>query len=305
MYNKFDEVSLSLNEHSPNIAVFTESWLDDNTPDSSISIPPYQIVRKDRNSRGGGIVCYVSAQYLFSVLDIEAIHNNYPPCASEILLILFPGEFLLLLCVYHPFWQDNNKNSDCIASLLRLIDYVSTFLVQDQCMLKTIVCGDFNGLRSQFGDFQSVSGLNPIVANPTRGANILDQIFTDIVNFSKPCVLAPIGRSDHSVVLCKPSSSLTNKSAKKRVRIFSKSNKAKFAELMCSYDWLNFVSSFDDVNEAALFFLESIKCLFDVCFPFRIVRVKPNGPPWLSNNLRVLLNERDKAFHKKIPSSTT
>ena len=42
--NKFDEVSMILSVQSPDIAVFTESWLDGETPDSSISVPSYNIV---------------------------------------------------------------------------------------------------------------------------------------------------------------------------------------------------------------------------------------------------------------------
>ena len=121
--NKFDEVSLTLSVHSPDIAVFTESWLDGETPDSSISVPSYNIVRKDRNSRGGGIVSYISDKFSFSVLDILDV-PNFPHCDSEILPIFFSGEFLLVLCVYHPFWRDNQKNSECITALVHIIDCV-------------------------------------------------------------------------------------------------------------------------------------------------------------------------------------
>ena len=43
----------------PDVIVFTKTWLDADIPDSCISLPGYNIVRKDRNKYGGGIIIYV------------------------------------------------------------------------------------------------------------------------------------------------------------------------------------------------------------------------------------------------------
>ena len=54
---KVDEVGFRLQQHRPKLAVFTETWLDADTPDEAVSFLGYSTVRKDRNCRGGGIVC--------------------------------------------------------------------------------------------------------------------------------------------------------------------------------------------------------------------------------------------------------
>jgi hypothetical protein len=111
--NKYDEVSILLREHCPDIAVFTESWLDSGSPDTSLAIPGYAVARRDRNANGGGILCFVNNSFPFSVLDTTLI-PSFPSCESELLSLVFSVAKFLLVCVYHPFWGDTQKNSNCI-----------------------------------------------------------------------------------------------------------------------------------------------------------------------------------------------
>lgn len=298
--NKLDEVTLSLRTHKPDIAVITETWLDNTTPISisiSISIQGYNIARLDRNSRGGGILIYVADNLSFNVLDLHSI-PNISRSESEILPVIIDGS-LLVVCLYHPFWNDSHRDSECISSLIDIIDYTLTNIAFDPSRFKCLICGDFNGLRSHYVDIQHQTGLTPIVTAATRGCNILDQIFTDIPLMSNPVILPPIARSDHCIVLWRQSRFMRNKSVKRRIRIQSKARRAQFNDLICRYDWLALVNSTTNVNEAAQILLESLKSLYDLCFPLRTVRIRPSDPPWVTGNLRHLINQRDRAFQQK------
>lgn len=69
--NKFDEVTVRITDLKPDLAAFTESWLDEETPNASISIPHYNIQRRDRiRGKGGGILCYISDFY--TCVDIDS-----------------------------------------------------------------------------------------------------------------------------------------------------------------------------------------------------------------------------------------
>ena len=48
--------------NSVNVAIITESWLDNNIPSSAVSLgSSFRIFRKDRTtSQGGGVLAYVS-----------------------------------------------------------------------------------------------------------------------------------------------------------------------------------------------------------------------------------------------------
>ena len=64
LINKFHEVNILMNNHSDKVHLFgiSESWLDDNTDNSSIHINNYSIIRKDKDkSKHGhhGIAIYI------------------------------------------------------------------------------------------------------------------------------------------------------------------------------------------------------------------------------------------------------
>ena len=41
------------------LILFTETWLNSSVLDEEVSIPGYTIFRKDRGSKGGGVIVYV------------------------------------------------------------------------------------------------------------------------------------------------------------------------------------------------------------------------------------------------------
>jgi len=57
-----------------------------------------------------------------------------------------------------------------------------------------ILAGDFNSLH---GDITARCALNSIVKQPTRGANILDNIFVSDPSYSTARVVTSTCKSDH------------------------------------------------------------------------------------------------------------
>ena len=296
--NKFDEVSLKILQLQPNIAVFTESWLDSDTPDSSLSICNYTIARRDRNSRGGGIICYVSNSHRFRVIELSEI-PSLSMCSSEILPIIFIGLPLLLICVYHPFWNAPSEDAACIDAIQAIIDHVSVTSIYDPDKLKTVLCGDFNGLHNRYDEISTLIQLPYIVNSPTRGSNVLDQIFTNVPCSSSPStrILPPLGKSDHSLILWSNNIPVKKCHSRKLViRKVSHSGKAKFFSHISAVDWVALLETASDLNSCASLFLESLKRLLDICFPARSVRLRSSDPPWLKPALKILINDRDRAW---------
>ena len=64
--------------------------------------------------------------------------------------------------------------------------------------------GDFNKMKASH--LKRNHDMKQIVDLPTRGNAILDNIYTNVSNFyQRPVIGAPIGLSDHKVVVCIPS----------------------------------------------------------------------------------------------------
>ena len=294
--NKLDEVSFRISSMKPDIAVLTESWLDEQIPDSSVALPSYSVVRKDRNRFGGGILIYISVDFDYQVLDLESI-STIDSCDSEILPVIFPTLKLLVVTVYHPFWNDSTRNEQAIHTICDIIEFVFSLPIFDPLSTKIVVCGDFNDLICQLGDLEMATGLSRIVFDNTRGTRVLDQILTNIKSEIVPSVSAPFGRSDHAVVFWTPQVTNIPIVIKKRVRNFSKRNKFQFNRVISLVNW-NLINYFEDANLAASVFHYILFALFDTCFPFVTVRFRNCDPPWMSVALKVLINKRDRAYCK-------
>ena len=293
--NKLDEVSHRISSEKPDICVFTESWLNDDSPDSAISVDNYSVFRQDRQDRkGGGIVCYIRSVFSCCVVDLQAI----PPlnaCRSELLTLFVKDFSLLLIALYHPFWNDSAAHHEALSCLATAIDHSRVLFGQD---LRIILCGDFNNLRDHFSTISSLTQLSSVVTLPTRGAHCLDQVFVNFAMDTAPSFLPPIGRSDHLVVLWKPTPERRIPARKLKIRKLSQSNLCRFRVAVASVDWLSLVDHTTDLDDATVTFLRCLFYLFDFHVPLRTVRIRSAEPPWMRLSLKVLIDDRDRAYHK-------
>jgi len=96
--------------------------------------------------------------------------------------------------VYHPPSADDKL---MIAHIVNNLDTIT----RSHPHAGIILLGDFNKLR----DAALLSyPLKQVVKSPTRGAAILDKIYTNIHEwYDRPAILAHIGQSDHNAVFMK------------------------------------------------------------------------------------------------------
>ena len=199
--NKMDEVGLLLTRHSPDLAVFTESWLDSTSSDDAVHVQGYCLARRDRiRSLGGGIICYLKEDTTFTSLDEREI-PSLQLCESEFLVLYIQKYHVLIVCLYHAFWNNTAANECAISCITDVLDFG---WINYGPSLRVLLCGDFNDLRHSFFSISKLTLLTPLVNFPTRGSNCLDQIFVNFAFDQKPTLLPPIGLSDHSVILWQP-----------------------------------------------------------------------------------------------------
>lgn len=98
--NKMDEAELLMSRTRPDIAVFVESWLNGETPDSAVSISGYTVLRCDRDSLGGGLLCYVSSDYSANMIDLIPL-SALTACKTEMLTIYIKDLNLIVIAIYH------------------------------------------------------------------------------------------------------------------------------------------------------------------------------------------------------------
>ena len=77
---KIDFIRTECLEHSPTILACTETWLHSLIGDNLLNVPNYNIVRHDRESRGGGVMVYVSMSVKYSFLNLNVVTPNFMEC---------------------------------------------------------------------------------------------------------------------------------------------------------------------------------------------------------------------------------
>ena len=294
--NKIDELQFLLSSSQPDICVFTESWLDTNTPNDSLATPGYSVFRCDRQYRkGGGIMCFIRSHFKCDIIDPSFV-SSLSMCKTEFLILYIRDFHLLLICLYHPFWKDSAAHEKAIECISDVTDFG---FLRFGTHMRVILCGDFNDLREHFDTISSLCRLTPLVDFPTRGTQCLDQIFTNFACDQTPTFLPPLGRSDHVVIVWQPSSYVHAPAVKIKVRKFSRSNSAKFYAAVSSFDWLALIDDITELDEAADIFCKCLMNLFDAFFPQRTVRIRASEPKWMKVSLKVLIDERDRAYCNK------
>ena len=215
--NKLPELHYFLNELKPDILCITETWLNDNIPDSLITGDSnYAVFRRDRPGgtavQGGGVCILTNNDSVSAVsLTLPVKFNTLELCGIDVLLS--GGNSVRIINFYRPPGVSNrNPNDVSLMSLFsECIDYVMPVNAT------VILCGDFNmpsidwtssnlTLHCCTGTCTGLllelylkHGLHQFITTATRDTNTLDLLFTN-----DPCCITdvnvdtPFSSSDHN-----------------------------------------------------------------------------------------------------------
>ena len=279
---------------------FTETWLHEHIPDCNASIHGFKTVRADRSKqhsgklKGGGIAVLVNKRWChpghvtvkekICTKDIELLAVSFRP-------YYLPREFtcVILVAVYIIPGTAPDAACDIINSV------VARLQTQHPNSLVTI-SGDFNNvsLSATLPTFQQY------VSCSTRGNKTLDLFYANIKNAYSSSALPPLGRSDHNLVLLTSSyKPIVQQQPVIRKTIKTWSNEAEDALRGCfeATDWNVLCEPHgDDINALTECVTDYINFCVDTIVPTRTVRCFPNNKPWITSDLKKLLNIKKKAF---------
>nr|CAH7767044.1 unnamed protein product [Callosobruchus chinensis] len=209
-----------------------------------------RVIRKDRQSRGGGVGIYVRSTIKYEILT----------CSSDARL-------------EHIFIK---------FKIGRRSDLNINFLIQDD---KVSQC------------FKSY-GLTQVILEPTRitetSSTILDPIFlSEGANCVEKGTINANMLSDHQMFI------LWYSKAKKIVtfRDYKNFNIDNFNKDLHQVPW-DRILYLRDVESKLRFLTVNINMLFDLHCPIRTVRVTRPKAPWLTSNLKLIFEERNRALSK-------
>ena len=188
---KCDELRILCEVHKPDdVVCITESWLSSDINNTELHISGYQIVRRDRNRHGGGVLMYIR-----EVIRVETNANNQYPNLEIVTVTLRFGSFksCLSLCYRPP--------SSTVEIFNDLTGYLE--LVNLTQFSNYILLGDFNvdmasassswydkmtELANTFCLTQVVSKITHVHHNGT--ATLIDQVFMSNVQLLQKCMFS-------------------------------------------------------------------------------------------------------------------
>jgi len=220
------QLTVDLSSCNVDIAAVTETHLKAKHTDSSVAIPGYILLRRDRLRRkGGGVALYVRATLQASPWSFSADNRIY-----EILWVKAGSLFVGVL--YHP-----PKPSYTIDSLLDYLESTVNEIERDFPAADVVLSGDFNQLPQD--SVVRRTGLTQIVHQPTRGGNVLDQIYESYPIYNTVRVVRSVIKSDHKAVVaysfpnqCVPTKTTTVRTFRK----YSPAQNASFLQYISSLD---------------------------------------------------------------------
>ncbi|XP_072037054.1 uncharacterized protein [Amphiura filiformis] len=291
--NKFDEFELLLDQEHIDVGVVTESWFHKDLPDTMLSIEGYELFTKSRNQkRGGGVAIYVKSNIAASKIQEIAV-----PDELECLWVLLKPKRLprdvsvIAVCgVYIP--RDSPHRDLLDQHLLESMDFLHTKYPE----IGFTIMGDFN--RMNVNNVLKNCNLKQLVTFPTRGEATLDLIMTNISShFKDPIPVSALGKSDHICIIWRPTVLHIAKHCndKRTHRPMKDSQIREFGLWIQGHDWSNVLTaSTTQLKANALY--RSLHDAIDSHFPLATLKVHSNNKPWMTQKIKSLVKDRQKAF---------
>jgi len=201
-----------IEEHQADIVVGCESHLDDTYLTQEIFPSGYGVIRKDRNSSGGGVFLAIRNNLLF--LEEPIFHGDTEMVWVK--LCLDKSKPIYICSFYRP----PNTSVDSITEFRHLL---SEIFCHNSDSPRIIVAGDFNlpdtqweeglghinpspvygyELNALFVETMNDYGFEQLVDLPTRGNHILDLVISTHPDIVSQVEVVP-GISDHKAITFK------------------------------------------------------------------------------------------------------
>ena len=303
MLPKIDSFTQTLEESQADVCICTETWTHSNAQTEEFlgdfsSNTNYDILRRDRGSRGGGVAI------VFNKKRLTASRVSTPPSEYEVLaaIIRRTSQRRKILCIaaYIPPNYDAEKTTGCIEYLANVINllrakYDSPYIV---------LGGDFN-MKPVHNATKEVTGLKLLDSPPTRGNRALDRLATNFNGLlCETARLDPIEnimgvQSDHLPLLMEfdmpkvPSYTYKVYSYVRR----EKDGDSKFCDWARQKDW-SAVHEAVSAEDKAIALTSALEEGMNASYNTVNMKRKSSEPPWMTEALREKIRIRRAVFRK-------
>ncbi|TWW77451.1 hypothetical protein D4764_12G0008410 [Takifugu flavidus] len=304
--NKIDELAALGNQRiyrECSLFILTETWLTATIPDGNVDLRGFTAVRADRDtkvcgkSKGGGLIIYTNNRWCNpGHVSVKAVLccPNLELLAVSMRPYYLPREFshVIALCVYIAPTANG-------ATACEKIHSVAARLQTKHPEALLIISGDFNHVTLD----STLAALHQVIDCPTRNNRTIDLLYTNIKEVYGVIALPPLGKSDHNLVYVQPQyTPLVQRQAASTGSIRRWTPEAEEALKDCFNitDWdVLLVEHEEDIDGMTDRLTDYLNFCVDVVVPTKTVQCYPNNKPWVTQEVKDVLNKKKKAFRNK------
>ena len=277
------------------IITLSETWLTNLISTDSISIPNFHPpTRLDRpNDPHGGVAIYVR-NYLYCkhrpdlhVDGLEAVWVETKLNQKSILIGSFYRPPNSLIHYWDLIGESFRKVNNTALPFLVLGDFNTDFLNNPSVHLRNII---------------QLNSLHQLTSEPTRitatSSTCLDLIITQTPELIESTEVLPAAFSDHSIpCLYLKNTTKPTTSFKRTILNYDKLNKEEYNRLLQLVEWDNIINM-GTIDMATEEFIDRLMTSAMQCMPTKVITVRPNDVPWMTDGIRLLIKQR-KIIHAR------
>ena len=300
---KIDEINCSMANKFIDLIAFNETRLDANITDNMINIDGYDVVRKDRSRNGGGVCIYLRSSINYKV------RNDLVPTELEVVCIEITkphSKPFLVTTVYRPP-SASSEFFDHFEKLIKAIDNENKemFILGDlNCdMLKTD--SDSNIPTKKIKSLYELYQLTQLIDEATRvtmtTTSLIDHIVTNTPEKISDSGVIHTGISDHSLVFAIRKISVIYKQENTlEIRNMKNFDKEKFTKELLKQHWEYVYFFAEDPNAMWEIWKNLFLEVLDKHAPLQHKKIRSNKVPWMTGDIKKLMNTRDNFKRKAI-----
>ena len=298
-----DEINFSMTNKFIDLIAFNETRLDANITDNMINLDGYDIVRKDRSRNGGGVCIYLRSSINYKV------RNDLVPTELEAVCveIIKPhSKPFLVTTVYRPP-SALSEFFDHFEKLIKAVDNENKemYILGDlNCnMLKTN--NDSNIPTKKIKSLYELNQLTQLIDEAARitptTTSLIDHIVTNMPEKISDSGVIHTGISDHSLVFAiRKISIVTKQENTLEIRNMKNFDEGKFIEELLKQHWEYVYFFADDPNAMWEIWKNLFLEVLDKHAPLQQKKIRSKKVPWITSDIKKLMNTRDKFKRKAI-----
>ena len=291
MIRKIDEFRYLFEKSGIEIICVSESWLTKTFSDVFIGLSGYKVFRADRDSPGGGVAMFVRSNLKCS-LKLKSDPNHRPEYVfTEVLL---DTTKILVGSIYRR--ANNMDMSEFLELFANLSSMYEHIIIagdlNSNAMVDNSLTNEFEALglslinRSVPTHFTSTTStlLDHIYVSDRSRVLLYDQLIAS--NFSK-----------HDLIFATFKFNISAEEIHYEYYDYKNIDQSRLSAEIRNIDW-NAIYTMTSVEHQVNFLSQNITTLLDNCVPKKRCIKKATPQPWIDNDIKSLIAERDSIYKR-------